>query len=76
MDNMISLYYGNLVSDQQEHRKEKTRRLCHKGVELMESPHDVVTTHRPLSSSLLGLPSLILNINHKKELLGGLWVDS
>ena len=27
-----------------------------------------------LSSSLLGLPYRILNINHKKELLRGLWV--
>ena len=32
------------------------------------------TTHRPLSSSFLGLPYRILNINHKKELLRGLWV--
>ena len=32
-------------------------------------------THRPLSSSFLGLPYKILNINHKKELLTGLWVD-
>ena len=30
-------------------------------------------THRPLSSSFLGLPYRILNINHKKELLRGLW---
>ena len=28
-------------------------------------------THRPLSSSFLGLPCRILNINHKKELLRG-----
>ena len=32
------------------------------------------STHRPLSSSFLGLPYRILNINHKKELLRGLWV--
>ena len=32
-------------------------------------------THRPLSSSFWGLPYRILNINHKKELLRGLWVD-
>ena len=32
-------------------------------------------THRPLSSSFLGLPYRILNINHKKELLRGLWVN-
>ena len=32
-------------------------------------------THRPLSSSFLGLPYRILNINHKKELLRGLWVE-
>ena len=31
-------------------------------------------THRPLSSSILGLPLRILNINHKQELLRGLWV--
>ena len=31
-------------------------------------------THRPLSSSVLGLPYRILNINHEKELLRGLWV--
>ena len=30
--------------------------------------------HRPLSSSFLGLPCRILNINHPKELLRGLWV--
>ena len=30
--------------------------------------------HRPLSSSILGLPYRILSINHKKELLRGLWV--
>ena len=33
-----------------------------------------MATHRPLSSSCLGLPYRILNINHKKELLRGLWV--
>ena len=33
-------------------------------------------THRPLSSSFLGLPYRILNINHKTELLRGLWVES
>ena len=31
-------------------------------------------THRPLSSSFLGLPYRVLNINHKKELLRSLWV--
>ena len=31
----------------------------------------VGVTHRPLSSSFLGLPYRILNINHKKELLRG-----
>ena len=31
-------------------------------------------THRPLSSSFWGLAYRILNINHKKELLRGLWV--
>ena len=33
-------------------------------------------SHRPLSSSFLGLPHRILNINHKEELLRGLWVYS
>ena len=33
-------------------------------------------THRPLSSSFLGLPYRILNMNQKKELLRGLWVAS
>ena len=32
------------------------------------------TTHRPLSSPLLGLPYGIRNINHEKELLRGLWL--
>ena len=33
------------------------------------------STHRPLSSSFLGLPYRILDINpQKKELLRGLWV--
>ena len=31
--------------------------------------------HRPLSSSFLALSYRILNINHKKELLRGLWVE-
>ena len=31
--------------------------------------------HRLLSSSVLGLPTRILNINHKKELLRSLWVQ-
>ena len=35
----------------------------------------VMATHRPLGSSFLGLPYnyRILSINHKKELLRGLW---
>ena len=32
-------------------------------------------THSPLSSSFLGLSYRILNINHKEELLRGLWVN-
>ena len=35
----------------------------------------LIPTHRPLSSSFLGVLYRILNINHKKELLRGLWVD-
>ena len=34
----------------------------------------VIITHRPQSSSLLGLPYRILNMNPKKEPLWGLWV--
>ena len=33
-------------------------------------------THRPLSSSFLGLPYRILDISHKKELLRGLWAGN
>ena len=36
----------------------------------------LLSTHKPVSSSFLGLPCRILNINYKKELLRGLWVDS
>ena len=32
------------------------------------------STLRPLSSSFWGLPYRILNINHKQELLRGVWV--
>ena len=32
-------------------------------------------THRPLSSSFLGLPYSIVKINHRKELLRGLWAQ-
>ena len=35
-----------------------------------------ICTDKPLSSSYLGLPYRISNINHKKELLRGLWVVS
>ena len=34
----------------------------------------VSNTHRPQSSSFLGLPYRILNMKPKKELLWGLWV--
>ena len=33
-------------------------------------------THRLISSSFLGLPYRILNMNHKKELLRSLWVST
>ena len=37
----------------------------------------LLSTHRLLSSSLLGLPYYrILNMNHRKELLRSLWVSS
>ena len=34
------------------------------------------TTRRLLSSSFWGLPYRILNIDHKEELLRGLWVNT
>ena len=37
------------------------------------SRSEAPNTHRLLSGSFLGLPYRILNINHKKELLRGLW---
>ena len=43
---------------------------------LKRRPQIKSSTHRPLSSSCLGLPYRILNINHKKELLRRLWVHS
>ena len=44
-------------------------------LEEMESkPQEHLSSHRPLSSSFLRLPYRILNINHKEELLRGLWV--
>ena len=39
-----------------------------------KSRRSVPTTHTPQSSSFLGLPYRILNMNPKKELLWGLWV--
>ena len=39
----------------------------------LPEPH---LTHRPQSSSFLGLPYRILNMNPKKELLWGLWVKT
>ena len=45
-----------------------------RNVGTMDGSFSVVSTHRPLSSSFLGLPYRILNLNHKKELLRGLWV--
>ena len=37
--------------------------------------HGSAHTHRLLSSSFLGLPYRILNMNPKKELLRSLWVE-
>ena len=45
---------------------------AHRGKTL--AAYSLEFTHRPLSSSFLGVPYRILNINHKKELLRGLWV--
>ena len=41
---------------------------------LMGYDRVLVSTHRPLSSSFLGLPYRSLNMDHEKELLRGLWV--
>ena len=38
--------------------------------------NNVKYTHRPLSSSFLGLPYRILTMNHKKEQLRSLWADT
>ena len=43
---------------------------------LGEASHTYFITHRLLSSSPFCLPYRILNINHKKELLRGLWAAS
>ena len=40
-----------------------------------KSRNPTTLSHRPLSSSFLGLPYRILDMNHKKELLRGLWVS-
>ena len=40
----------------------------------MEHSYPHALTYRPQSSSFLGLPYRILNMNPKKELLWGLWV--
>ena len=42
---------------------------------LLTKSHDPPSTHKILSSSFLGLPYRVPNINHKKELLRSLWVD-
>ena len=56
-------------------------RFAGSGLDLSDSfsldarPKPPNPTHKPLSSSFLELPHGILNINHKKELLRGLWVN-
>ena len=42
----------------------------------MSSSGSIGATHRPQSSSFLGLPYRILNMNPKRELLWGLWLES
>ena len=44
---------------------------AHEGIAVA---HRILCTHRPQSSSFLGLPSRILNMNPEKELLWDLWV--
>ena len=43
---------------------------------MLGSIHADMHTHRPQSSSFLGLPYRIVNMNPKKELLWGLWVNT
>ena len=45
-------------------------------VEMVLGSGCVVSTHRPQSSSFLGVPYRILNMNTTKELLWGLWVGA
>ena len=52
---------GHMVSPRPNILAKGSKQLC-------------ILTQRPLSSSFLGLPYRILNINNKKELLRGLWV--
>ena len=71
---MISIYFFVkdtelllLISQTSQLLKRRTRNA--------DSPRSSglrANTHRLLSSSFLGLPYRILNINHKKELLRGL----
>ena len=48
--------------------------FCLAAVSLLLAGLDLLLTHRLLSSSFLGLPYRILNMNHQKELLRSLWV--
>ena len=63
------------------HRGTQVKHLCGPGLrpqsslDLMLAEQSCeIHTHRPLSSSFLGLPYRIPNMNLKKEPLGSLWV--
>ena len=65
----IIVYHIMLLIETQKRRETELRAAFH-------GSFDCWSTHRPLSSSFLGLPYRILNISHKKELLRGLWAEA
>ena len=69
MHGFRGLEFRGLAKTTNRSEVDKTAAVRHRHIDLVpEIPH------RPLSSSFLGLPYRILNINHKKELLRGPWV--
>ena len=72
-----SLRQGPFFADPGEVRHpEKTRAPKEIPIQRATQVRGHTYTHRPLSSSFLGLPERILNINHIKELLRGLWIEA
>ena len=55
----------------QDFYKETSKKV----IRVQVSPKTLAITQRPQSSSLLGVPHRIQNINPQKELLWGLWVE-